>query len=225
MPRHSQVTPALHSAGATVLHRSPFDDLEVPVSMEPLSAELRERWVKPFYMSIRSNIAATEHDLLPLFREINPLLIATLLSNFNWRPRITGAFFVALCRVGEFEDLIGRLLLRSDVCFAGRGYCLALARLNTPRTVDFLREYLRYYLTRKELWFDQADAMSAMQYLDAANGTDHASAFDAPWADFVSDKPNWNLARSYTNFKNAIQAIDTLYSRCSSASDGRDHPE
>lgn len=193
--------------------------------MEPLSAELRERWVKPFYMSIPGNLAETERDLRPLFREINPPLITTLLSNFNWRPRITGAFLVALCRIGEFEDLIGRLLLRSDVCFAGRGYCLALARLNTPRAVDFLREYLRYYLTRKDLWFDQADAMSALQYLDTTNGTDHASAFEVPWVDFVSDKPNWDLAQSYTLFKSAIEAIDMLYSRCSSPSDGRDHSE
>jgi hypothetical protein len=217
MPRHTQVTPAIHSAGATVLHRSPFADLEVPVASEPLSNDIRHRWVKPFYMSLLGEIAATERNLRLVFREIEVPLIVSLLSEFDWRPRMVGAFFVALNRVGELENHIGRLLLRSDVCYAGRGYCLALARLNTPVAVEYIRAYLRYYLTRKDLWFDQDDAMAALCCLDAANATTYASEFESLWTAFVSDKLNWNLQQSVTRFGSDLSTIATLQIRCDDA--------
>lgn len=164
--RPTRVTPALHAAGAIVLHRSPFDELEIPVTSERLSDEFRARWVKPFYMSIPGDPEGQERLLRPLYDTLDATTIERLLSVFDWRSRIVGAWFVALRRAGEFEDLIGRLLLRSDVCNAGRGYCLALARLDTPRAVGFLREYLGYYLTRGDLYFDQSSAMAALQYLE-----------------------------------------------------------
>lgn len=214
MTRSTQVTPTLHSAGATVLHRSPFDNLEVPVSAEALSDELHARWVKPFYMSILGNLDGREALLRPVYDEVDAALIDRLLSVFDWRPRIVGAYFVALRRAGEFEERIGRLPLRSDVCSAGHGYCLALARLNTPRAVGFLREYLGYYLTRRDLYFDQSSAMSALLHLDATNGTTHAAALRPAWEDFVRDKTGWNLEGSYARFVGQLRAIDETHTRC-----------
>lgn len=208
MPSH--VTPELHSAGATVLHRSPFDDLEVPVSSVPLDPVVRDRWVRPFYMAVPDNLVSIETTLRPLLAEVSPDLIATLLARFDWRPRTVGAFLVALDARTQFEDLVGRLLLRSDVCYAGRAYCIALARLNTPGAVDFLCRYLRYYLTRNDLWFDQAEALAALIYLDDVNGSGHSRVFDDLWRSFVSDKPNWSLAKACSRFNASIRGLESF---------------
>ena len=217
MPRPTHVTSALHSAGATVLHRSPFDDLDVPVSQTPLDAVIRDRWVKPLYMSFPHRLGTAEPVLLAQFREIRPELIAALLAQFNWRPRIVGAFLVALEQRPEFEDLLGKLLLRSDVCYAGRGYCLALARLNTRGALRFLQEYLRYYLTRVDLYFDQASALAAVTYLDSVNDTRHADEFAEPWTQFVrdKDKEGWNFDAACSQFHATVRAVASLHARCS----------
>jgi len=210
MPRPPEVTPELHTAGATVLHRSPFDDLEVPVSPGPLDTSVRDRWVKPFYMAIPDNLDSIEAALRPLLPEVSPELINTLLANCDWRPRSVGAFFVALDQRNYFETLVGRLLLRSDVCYAGRAYCIALAQLNTPTAVDFLQRYLGYYLTRNDLWFDQADALAALKYLDEVNGTVFSSQFDQLWRDFASTKPNWNLSQTCSRFNATLRGLESF---------------
>jgi hypothetical protein len=209
------VTPALHSAGATVLHQSPFSGLEVPLDPKELPAEVLDRWVKPFYMARWETVDEAEALFGPIFHEITPSLVLTLLSRVNWRPRITGAYFTAWRRFGAVEPVIGRLLLRSDVCYAGHGYCVALARLNTSTAVDYLREYLDYYLTRPELWFDQQHAMAAITYLDRTNHTDHAAELMPLWNDFVRNKPNWKLEESCRHFAGCMQVIEEVCSRLS----------
>jgi hypothetical protein len=210
MPRPSEMTPELHRAGATVLHRSPFDDLDVPVSSIPLDPRLWDRWVTPFYMDLPDRLPDVEASLRPLLSEVSPELITALLAEFNWRPRKVGAFLVALEPRPDFEDLVGRLLLRSDVCYAGRTYCLALARINTAGALEFLQEYLRYYLTRPDLWFDQSSALAAVRHLDQVNRTSHAREFDQLWSDFVRDKPNWNLDAASARFGETIERIVLL---------------
>jgi hypothetical protein len=93
-----------------------------------------------------------------------------LLAATDWRPRRVGAYIVALRELHELTDEVGGLLLRSDVCYAGGDYCLALAQLNAPRSRKYLQEYLDYYLTRHDLWFGQSSAISAIAYLDEVNG-------------------------------------------------------
>ena len=186
----------LHSAGATVRHHSPFADLPVPVSPVEMSDDLRQRFVIPFYRHIPHRTRDILHPLQQVFHEITPVIVNALLADFNWRSRITGALFVALRNAVEHQDDIGRLLLRSDVCWAARGYSLALARLNTPVAVQYMRDYLEYYLQRPDLWFDQADVMAALYYSDSINGTTYADELRPRWEVFVHDKPNWNLDRS-----------------------------
>jgi len=156
------------------------------------------------------NLDSIEAALRPLLQEVSPELINTLLANCDWRPRSVGAFFVALDQRSDFETLVGRLLLRSDVCYAGRAYCIALARLNTPTAVDFLQQYLGYYLTRDDLWFDQADALAALKYLDEVNGTAFSSTFDQLWRDFASTKPNWNLSHTCSRFNATLRALESF---------------
>src|SRR5471032_2654576 len=176
----------LHSAGATVAHTSPFAALEVPMDTGMLASELRETWVQPLYFGIHK--AAAQDFLVGNAHCITVELISQLLANFDWRSRTVGAYLVAVSDKAELTTWIDRLLLRSDVCYAGAAYCLALASINSEESVAFLEEYLSYYLTQPNLWFDQARAMAALSYLDRINGTGRASQFHVGWTKFVADK-------------------------------------
>jgi hypothetical protein len=171
-----------HIRGATVVHQSPFRLLEVPSVPDLLSEAECEKWVAPFYrVSFRSVDGSFLESLRAIYHEITPSVVERLLTDYDWRPRLTGAFFAGLKLFTSAEDHIGRLLLRSDLCYAGKLYCVALAEFNTPSGRDYLRTYLEYYLTRPDLDYNQGDAMGAMAWLDTMNGTKHFEGFQPLW--------------------------------------------
>jgi hypothetical protein len=198
----------LHTAGATVRHESPFSALEVPVSEEPLPAEMRDRWVRPLYFGLQRE--GVDAFLAANLADADDALIDRLLAQFDWRSRTVGAFLAALRGRAHFVDRIGRLLVRSDVCYAGSAYCAALAAFNDLTGTNYLTQYLSYYLNRPELWFDQANAMAAVGYLDGLNGTDRMAQFVPQWNAFIEDKPNWNLEQSMTAFNDTMHLIRSL---------------
>ena len=201
----------LHTAGATVRHSSPFAGLEVTVRHDDPPRDFIEKWIRPFYML---QLWRGPDEFVAAFRqvapELNDVVIAELLSYFNWRPRLVGGYFVAITRFARFEEQIGRLLLRSDVCDAGRGYCLALASLNSPASVAFLEDYLEYYLARADLWFEQGFAMAALGYLDRKNGTTRRARFLTEWSRFVENKPHWELARNDAIFQSNMDNLEAV---------------
>ena len=197
-----------HVAGATVVHRSPFTHLQVPAISDLPQRDFLERWVTPLYMSFFNS--SSDSAVEALWPEMNHGIAYELLSYFNWRPRVVGGYVVALKQLHELTDLVGDLLLRSDVSFAGQSYCLALAQLNTPKSRQFLHEYLEYYLTRSDLWFDQGHAMGAVAYLDRVNGTNEIICFTAAWNSFVQDKPRWDLTRTCVSFAGQMDRLKFL---------------
>jgi Family of unknown function (DUF6000) len=209
---HMSATEA-HSAGAVVIHASPFESLPVSVDYGSPPGALIDRWVRPFYHACLTHPAETEVPLRESFATIDENLVRQLLTYFNWRPRVVGAFFAGLKEFVGVTDEIGRLLLRSDVCYAGRAYCVALARFNTPAAVQYLREYLEYYLRRPDLWFDQQVALAALQFLDQKNRTSYAPPLLPIWEDFVANKPNWDLAGASRGFATQLESIDQLLAR------------
>ena len=197
-----------HIVGATVTHVSPFAAIEVPELTEPLTREFREKWVVPFYRASLFGGADDFADALyPVADEITPTLLTSLLSDFNWRPRISAAYFAAILIESSVEDHIGNLLLRSDVCFAGNGYCLALARFNTPKSVEYLSRYLTYYLSKPNLHFNQGEAFGALAYLDRANGTSHLDAFAEQWDTFVAGGETWEREEAVNYFNTQLASI------------------
>ncbi len=198
----------LHTSGATVRHQSPFYDLPVLTTLTPMNHDQLLYWVKPFYMTDLQSEEFAER-FLPVRNEITIDLVKELLAEFNWRPRFVAAMFAAIKNYGELETPIGHLLLRSEVCYAGRAYCLALATFNTPESVNFLRRYLDYYLKQKHLWFDQGDAMAALGYLDQHNGTDIFTEFLPAWEEFNANK-HWDLDRRPQWFADQMKAIRRL---------------
>ena len=118
--------------------------------------------------------------------ELNEDIVRTLLGDFNWRTRKVGAIFTIVKNYSQFEEIIGNHLLKSEVCYAGRFYALALAYINTDSSVRFLKQYLEYYLTRHDLDFDQVIVMNALVYLDAKNNTKVHESLLSLWHDYIT---------------------------------------
>lgn len=197
----------LHVSGATVRHRNPFESLEVPRNEHELSRDVIDKWVVPFYMT---GLSKADDTTILMFagaaKEINVGIVKALLGDFNWRTRIAGAFFAAINAYKEVEDIIGKHLLKSEVCYAGSGYGLALAAFGTDKAKDYLNTYLSYYLGRKDLWFDQADDFCALEYLNK----DQANKLLDKWNSFLADKENWNLQRSRELFNRCVLTLDKI---------------
>lgn len=133
-----------------------------------------------------------------------------LFGDFNWRTRIVGAYFSAIKDYVELEDIIGVHLLKSEVCYAGGGYCLALASFNTEKGIEYLKEYLEYYLTRKDLHFDQRIAMSALYWMDKKNGTNEMDSFLPKYQDWVSGKYSQDISQSIAHFEKQIEQLNKI---------------
>ncbi len=102
------------------------------------------------------------------------------LLGYEWRSRLTAAWLIGVGRRATFRERIGDLLLASEFCFSGRGYCFALARLGTHADAEILSSYLDRYLPRTDLRYDQPAALGALLRLDAHLGTHHADHFTEP---------------------------------------------
>jgi hypothetical protein len=105
--------------------------------------------------------------------------LATLLAS-GWRTRITAAWLIGVDLRTSYRARLGELLLDSEVCFAGRGYCFALARFGTHEDAGILTSYLERYLPRTDLHYDQDVALGALLHIDARLGTAHAARFTVP---------------------------------------------
>ena len=174
-----------------------YANIVVPTSDTMPSQEYVNKWVKPFYLAnLVYKYDAFESNFRTIAAEIDDQLVTELLTQRNWRPRITAAYFVAIKRMPKHCDHIGKLLLRSDLCYAGGGYALALARINTAESLEYLKKYLHHYLRRPDLHFDQADVLGAVKHCDKLNQTTIIDEFSQLWAKFSSDRPmgeatNW----------------------------------
>ena len=185
-----------------------YADLEVPSAQDPLDQAVADTLVRPFYMtSLTRKFTQFRDSYFAVASQIDDSLIADLLSWLNWRPRVTGAYFAAIQVRTGFCTQIGRLLLRSDLCYAGKGYAIALARFNTDESIDFLEKYLDHYLNRPDLHFDQGDVFGALVHTDKLNGTSVHEAYLSTWERFIADKPHWSLESTIARFDANISAI------------------
>ncbi|RYD25418.1 MAG: hypothetical protein EOP86_27340 [Verrucomicrobiaceae bacterium] len=141
---------------------------------------------------------------------ITDQLITTLLSDFNWRSRTAAAYFALILDRPSHVDHIGRLLLRSDVCFAGGAYCLYLAHIRTPEAIGFLNRYLDYYLTRPQLYYDQAEALAALRFIDSRSGSQHEMSHAAALGVMLEARPDFLKTVVVTRFSADLRAADCL---------------
>jgi hypothetical protein len=181
-----------HIAGATVTHKTRFDTLISLKNDFELSQEFINEWIIPYYMEVgRRNDYLWIDSFKKIKQKITPEIIEKSLGDFNWRTRKMGAYFSAITNHTEYIEPIGTHLLKSEVTYAGSIYCIVLAYFNTDECVDYLNTYLKYYLDKPDLWFDQRDAMQAIAYLDKINNTKHLEQHWDNWLKFISNKPYW----------------------------------
>ena len=129
---------ALHVAGATSRSHNPFEQLAACRNQEELTDEFIDKWVMKFYMvSVARLDDQTFAAFIAAAREVTPDIVKQLLGDFDWRPRIVGAYFAAIKGYEELTDIIGVHLLQSEVCYAGSGYAWLLPcfRMNGHKTI------------------------------------------------------------------------------------------
>jgi hypothetical protein len=198
---------ALHIAGATSRHRNPFESLPAYRNQEDLSDEFIDQWVMRFYMvSLASLDEQTFAAFVQAAKEITLNVVRELLGDFDWRPRIVGAYFAAIKGYDELTDIMGVHLLQSEVCYAGAGYALAFAMFQSERARDYLKAYLDYYLKQPDLWYDQADVLAALHLLDPAE----AATYDASWQAFIINKPNHRLEETINWLEQSKEMVEKI---------------
>ena len=204
----------MHVAGATVRHSGPFSSLQVLENKSPMSQEEINKYVSPFYME---KIGTEKYcdAYLSIKEDLDEQVVSILLGEFNWRPRAVGADFCSINGLTQFEENIGNLLLRSDVCYSGHNYCLALASFGSEKAIRYLERYLEYYLKQPDLWFDQGSALAALNYLECQKNINLTGAHMSHWEEFVSNKENWNLENNINRFTLEMEAISTMKRECS----------
>lgn len=146
--------------------------------------------------------------------QANEELVAQLLQTRNWRHRITGSWIAGIKNWRQFGDEIGALMLESKLVYAGRGYAFALACFEDDKSVRHLKKYLDFYLPQLDLWYDQADAMSALMWIDARTGASHSASYLLPkgaWDTFEANKQRWSLKEAYNGFFQAMEFCRQTY--------------
>jgi len=200
----------LHSAGATVRHKSTFAELTSYQNVEQLSQEFIDTWVIPFYMRIGDTDEDWANQLIQAKGKITKDIVVKLLGDFDWRTRQTGAFFASIKKYTDLADIIGVHFLKSEVCYAGQVYAYTFASFNTKNCIDYLNQYLTYYLSKPDLWFDQLEAMETLKYLDKLNDTNLIANHTDNWLNFIANKPYWKKEISIERLIKQLQLIDNV---------------
>ena len=179
----------LHSAGATVRHISPFDNLPTYKNDKNLSSDFIKKWVVPYYMEIASYDSSKWVDQIKEIKaEITKDVCLNLLGDFNWRTRLVGFYFAAVKDYKELIDIIGTHLLKSEVCCVGHIYAVTLSFFNDENCIGYLNKYLDYYLTKPSLYFDQKFVMEALLYLDKQNRTEYFEKHLSSWKKLYEER-------------------------------------
>ena len=200
----------LHSAGATIRHTSLFTELKHYSNENKLEPEFIKKWCVPFYMFGINNADEFIRNFEPIKAELNLEVVEKLLGDFNWRTRIVGAYFASIMEFKTVEDIIGIHLLKSQVCYAGNGYCLTLATFNTQNGIEYLKKYLEYYLTRKDLYYDQSGAMLALKWTDKINGTNEMDNYLDLYQEWTSGKSTQDINNKFQGFEQKMNNLKRI---------------
>ena len=177
-----------------------------------------DHFVRPHYMKLlHGNFLTLEERELSEFvysvrkalDEIEPNQVERLLR-IAWREQLTAAWFAGFKNWSQFTDRIGDLLIQSLTCYAGQGYCFALACFANADSINYLTRYLDEYLPQPDKQNDQPWAMAALIWIDGVNGGDHSSKYLGPnglWDHFITGQGThgaWSLQQHYRHFESIM---------------------
>src|SRR5262249_9037122 len=94
--------------------------------------------------------------------------LEALLNVPEWRGRISAAWFIGLRRRSTFVPKIGDLLFKSELVYAGNGYCVALGLIGSAEFKTHLRNYLFEYLPLRGRRYNQDWAIGALSYIEGS---------------------------------------------------------
>src|SRR6478735_1027255 len=138
--------------------------------------ELRKRWISPFYLRLlhgnfcgellaeapTDNRERTIKQFRGCLKEATPTIVATLIRQHEWRARLVGAWYAGLRGWLQFRDEIGNMHIESQMCYAGQGFCAALACFADGPSADHLCRYLDRRLPQLDKHYDQHWALPAL---------------------------------------------------------------
>lgn len=199
LPEHPTPAVSREAGERTFGEASPFSELHVPELTGPVPEALFERWVSPVHLR-RFDTPAWAEPLRPLLSELTKEVVRELLAYRDWRSRLAGAYLAAIGGYVTLEEQLGRLLLRNEHHYAGRGYVLALTSFNTPSSLSFLTRFLSHYLGRSEGRREQRAALAGVVHLDRVNATAVAERFRGRWDE------KW----SFESFDSVLRILSTL---------------
>lgn len=141
----------------------------------------------------------------------------TILFEGSWRERRTAAWLAAVSRRDHFRELLGALLLESEVCCTGGAYCVALASFGTAGDADLLAAYLDRYLRRPDLAYDQPTAMGALAYTESVLHGDRASHLlqeGGLWRQWFQDAPHMHGDGDISSYLGGIRLACAVVDEC-----------
>ncbi len=198
-----------HVLGAGCTSKTPFSSLPSAGRVNSLNKLFVEKWVLPFYLNDPCE-SEFKRDYKERRHDIDDGIIEVLLGEFNWRPRGVGAIFAAAEGRSNFIPTIATLLLKSELCYSGKRYAVALTVFGSEECSTYLERYLEYYLTRNDLWYDQGEVLAALKFLDHEKGTTKHARFLDAWASFIADKPDHDLSKFFNKLSLAVSAVRQL---------------
>lgn len=201
----------LHLAGATIKHQNPFENMLPHRNDAECDNQFIKKWVVPVYLGGLSGEEETLLAYKSLVPQLTHEILLKMLGELGWRQRIAGAYFAAISKHQAVEDVIGTHLLKSEVCYAGRGYCLALASFETITAQKYLIQYLEYYLSRSDLDFDQSSALGALAFLDPLLGSSYFSKLRPAYDVWQEQRPHRRKAEDVIeHFRKDMARITAL---------------
>jgi len=193
-----------------------FPNIKTYKNVEVATTEFRLQWVTPYYLNLGKDDDEWISAMKSIKNEITNEIILKCLGDIDWRSRQTGAYFAAIKNSIELTDIIGNHLLKSQVCYAGKQYAVTLAKFNTNLSINYLSEYLNYYLQMPELEFDQIQVFEALKYVDEVNQTKRLLSHKEMWTKFCDVNIGKyekiiNHQRETDEYKKAILRIKAVW--------------
>jgi hypothetical protein len=150
--------------------------MKPPTNALEISA-LRDTFVRRYYLRLlhgnftlprESDGSSFRQEITAAARTISDEQIERLLSEREWRGRLCAAWFIGLGKRAGYVPSIGKLLLASEMVYAGQGYCMALGLIGSEECARLLHSYLDVYLPLNGRVYDQDWAIGALAHIEGA---------------------------------------------------------
>ena len=152
-------------------------------------------FVEPFYMDmLHGNIlrrpVAEQSDFVREVHAAAEVLdeeaAALLLDAPEWRGRLAVSWLIGLRGWQAFAPQMGDLLLRSELVYAGQGFAVGLALMDSDESANQLHRYLDRWLPEGNCFYDQHWVMAALLEVDRRQGGSHAERHLEQWVIWAS---------------------------------------